>query len=196
MKKRCSWCGKDPLYRDYHDNEWGVPLHDERELFEFLCLEGAQAGLSWITILKKRDNYRKAFDTFDVEKIARYDDKKIAALLQDKGIVRNKLKVNAFVTNARSYLVMLEKGETLDSFLWKFVDGSPIQNRWADLAEIPVATPLSEVVCKELKQRGFKFVGGTICYAFMQAIGMVNDHTTDCYRYNELCYNNELKHKD
>ncbi len=196
MKKRCSWCGEDPLYLDYHDNEWGVPLHDEQELFEFLCLEGAQAGLSWITILKKRDNYRKAFDTFDVEKIARYDDKKIAVLLQDKGIVRNKLKVNAFIENAKSYLAMLEKGETLDSFLWKFVDGTPIQNHWADLAEIPVATPLSELVCRELKQRGFKFVGGTICYAFMQAIGMVNDHTTDCYRYRELCYNNELKYKD
>lgn len=196
MKKRCSWCGEDPLYRDYHDNEWGVPLHDEQELFEFLCLEGAQAGLSWITILKKRDNYRKAFDTFDFEKIARYDDKKIAVLLQDEGIVRNKLKVNAFIENAKSYLAMLEKGETLDSFLWKFVDGTPIQNHWADLAEIPVATPLSELVCRELKQRGFKFVGGTICYAFMQAIGMVNDHTTDCYRYCELCYNNELKYKD
>jgi DNA-3-methyladenine glycosylase I len=196
MKKRCSWCGEDPLYQNYHDNEWGVPLHDERELFEFLCLEGAQAGLSWITILKKRDNYRKVFDNFDAEKIARYDDNKIAALLQDKSIIRNKLKVNAFITNARSYLAMLEKGETLDSFLWKFVDGITIQNRWEELAEIPVATPLSETIYKELKQRGFKFVGGTICYAFMQAIGMLNDHTTDCYRYHELCYNNELKYKD
>lgn len=196
MKKRCSWCGEDPLYQAYHDNEWGVPVHDERELFEFLCLEGAQAGLSWITILKKRENYRKAFDHFDAEKIAGYDEEKIAVLLQDKGIVRNKLKVNAFITNARSYLAMLEKGETLDAFFWGFVDGKSIQNKWETLADIPTSTPLSETICKELKQRGFKFVGGTICYAFMQAIGMVNDHTTDCYRYQELCYNNELKHKN
>ena len=186
MKKRCSWCGNDPIYKDYHDNEWGVPLHNECELFEFLCLEGAQAGLSWITILKKRENYRKAFDGFAAEEIARYDDKKIASLLQDKGIVRNKLKVNAFVTNARSYLAMLERGETLDDFFWGFVDGRTIQNSWKTLDEIPVSTPLSEIVCKELKQRGFKFVGATICYAHMQAIGMVNDHTTDCYRYLDL----------
>jgi len=196
MKKRCSWCGEDPLYQAYHDNEWGVPVHDERELFEFLCLEGAQAGLSWITILKKRENYRKAFDHFDAEKIAGYDEEKIAVLLQDKGIVRNKLKVTAFITNASSYLAMLEKGETLDAFFWGFIDGKSIQNNWETLADIPTSTPLSETICKELKQRGFKFVGGTICYAFMQAIGMVNDHTTDCYRYQELCYNNELKHKN
>jgi DNA-3-methyladenine glycosylase I len=192
MKKRCSWCGEDPLYQAYHDNEWGVPVHDERELFEFLCLEGAQAGLSWITILKKRENYRKAFDHFDMEKIARYDDEEIAVLLQDEGIVRNKLKVNAFVTNARAYLAMLEKGEPLDAFFWGFVDGESIQNKWETHAEIPASTALSEIICKELKQRGFKFIGGTICYAFMQAIGMVNDHTTDCYRYQELCYTNEL----
>lgn len=183
---RCKWCGDHPLYRDYHDNEWGVPLHGERELFEFLCLEGAQAGLSWITILKKRENYRNAFDHFDAAKIAAYDDQKITALLQDKGIVRNKLKVNAFINNARCYLAMLEKGETLDGFFWNFVDGRPIQNHWKNLSEVPATTPLSALVCKELKQRGFKFVGGTICYAHMQAIGMVNDHTIDCFRHLEL----------
>jgi len=186
MEKRCVWCGDDPLYKNYHDKEWGVPLHNERKLFEFLCLEGAQAGLSWITILKKRENYRKAFDGFDAEIMAGYDKEKIALLLQDKGIVRNKLKVNAFINNARRYLTMLENGETLDTFFWNFVDGRPIQNCWKSLPEIPAVTSLSDIVCRELKQRGFKFVGGTICYAYMQAIGMVNDHTTDCFRYQEL----------
>lgn len=186
MKKRCGWCSDDPLYQEYHDTEWGVPLHKEQELFELLCLEGAQAGLSWITILKKRENYRLAFDNFDANKIARYDDRKIVELLQNKGIVRNKLKVNAFVNNAKCYLAMKEKGESLDAFFWSFVDGKTIQNNWATLAEMPASTPLSEQICNELKQRGFKFVGGTICYAFMQAIGMVNDHTTDCFRYQEL----------
>ena len=183
---RCSWCGDDLLYQNYHDKEWGVPLHGERELFEFLCLEGAQAGLSWITILKKRANYRHAFDHFDAEKIAVYDDQKIAELLQDKGIVRNKLKVNAFINNARCYLDMREKGETLAGFFWNFVDGCPIQNNWKMLSEVPVSTALSELIYQELKQRGFKFVGATICYAHMQAIGMVNDHTTDCFRHLEL----------
>ena len=186
MGKRCVWCGDDPLYKDYHDKEWGVPLHNECDLFEFLCLEGAQAGLSWITILKKRDNYRKAFDNFDAEKIARYDEKKIVGLMQDRGIVRNRLKINAFINNARCYLTMLENGEKLDTFFWNFVDGRPIQNSWGSLLEIPAKTPLSESIYRELKQRGFKFVGGTICYAYMQAIGMVNDHTTDCFRYQEL----------
>ncbi len=186
MQIRCSWCGDDVLYQKYHDTEWGVPLHNERDLFEFLCLEGAQAGLSWITILKKRENYRRAFDCFDPEKIAGYDSDKIAELLQDAGIVRNKLKVNAFVNNAQCYLTMLEKGETLESFCWGFVDGQTIQNSWQTLAEVPGSTPLSDQMCKELKRRGFTFVGGTICYAFMQAIGMVNDHTTDCFRYQQL----------
>ena len=186
MKKRCGWCSEDPLYQEYHDKEWGVPLHDERKLFEFFCLEGAQAGLSWITILKKRKNYRLAFDDFSAAKIALYDDRKITALLQDRGIVRNKLKVNAFVGNARAYLAMLEKGETLDNFFWDFVDGETIQNNWKTFSEVPSSTPLSDMLCKELKRRGFKFVGGTICYAFMQAIGMVNDHTRDCFRYQEL----------
>ncbi|AGF76670.1 DNA-3-methyladenine glycosylase I [Desulfocapsa sulfexigens DSM 10523] len=186
MKKRCGWCTDNSLYQEYHDKEWGVPLHNERELFEFLCLEGAQAGLSWITILKKRENYRQAFDYFDAEKIALYNDTKISTLLQDTGIVRNKLKVNAFVNNARCYLAMLEKGETLDELLWSLVDGKVIQNNWKRLVDIPPSTPLSDLLCKELKQRGFTFVGGTICYAFMQAIGMVNDHTTDCFRHQEL----------
>ncbi len=186
MQKRCNWCSDDPLYQEYHDKEWGVPLHNETELFELLCLEGAQAGLSWITILKKRENYRRVFDGFDPEKIVRYNDIQIAELLQDKGIVRNRLKVNAFINNASCYLAMFEQGETLDSFFWKFVDGNTIQNSWKTLEEVPPSTPLSDLVCKELKARGFKFVGGTICYAFMQAIGMVNDHTTDCFRWAEL----------
>jgi len=186
MKIRCRWCGEDPLYQSYHDKEWGVPLHHEQKLFEFLCLEGAQAGLSWITILGKRENYNRVFDNFDAVKIASYDEKKITELLQYDGIVRNKLKVNAFVRNAQAYLDMLGKGEDLDSFFWNFVDGMPIQNSWKTVTEIPTATPLSERICKEMKLRGFTFVGGTICYALMQAIGMVNDHTTDCFRYTEL----------
>jgi len=186
MKTRCSWCGDDPLYQEYHDKEWGVPCHNERELFEFLCLEGAQAGLSWITILKKRENYRKAFDYFDAEKMAGYNGGKIAELLQNEGIVRNKLKVNAFISNARCYLEMREKGETLDGFFWGFVAEKPIQNSWQSMSEVPATTPLSMTIGKELKQRGFKFVGDTICYAYMQAIGMVNDHTTDCFRHLEL----------
>jgi len=186
MKTRCSWCGDDPLYCRYHDTEWGVPLHDERALFEFLCLEGAQAGLSWLTILKKRAHYKKVFDNFQAEKMAEYDEKKVASLLQDPGIIRNKRKVNAFINNARCYLDMLAKGETLDSFFWGFVDGTPIQNSWKTLVDVPATTPLAAIVCKELKARGFTFVGGTICYAHMQAIGMVNDHTTDCYRHQEL----------
>lgn len=185
-KIRCSWCGDDPLYHDYHDKEWGVPLHDERTLFELLCLEGAQAGLSWITILKKRDNYRQAFDGFDPEIMAGYDKNKQAVLLQDPGIVRNKLKVKAFITNAQAYLTMLEQGMTLDHFFWNFVDGIPIQNSWKSLQEVPASTALSVTISKELKRSGFTFVGPTICYAHMQAMGMVNDHTTDCFRYADL----------
>ena len=186
IKRRCSWCGDDPLYQKYHDKEWGVPLHDEQTLFEFLCLEGAQAGLSWLTILKKRENYRAAFDNFNPERIAAYDEEKKAALLTNPGIIRNKLKVQAFISNARAYLDMLKQGENLESFFWNFVDGNPIQNHWKTVTEIPPSTPLSERICKELKQRGFKFVGPTICYAHMQAIGMVNDHTVDCFRHAEL----------
>lgn len=186
MKKRCDWCGDDPLYMEYHDKEWGVPLHDEHTLFELLCLEGAQAGLSWITILKKRDGYRRAFDGFDKEKIARYGDDDRARLLANPEIVRNKLKVNAFIENARSVLALYDKGESLDSFLWKYVDGKPLQNSWRDMSEVPAFTPLSERISKDMKKLGFRFVGPTICYAYMQSMGMVNDHLTSCYRYEEI----------
>ena len=183
---RCWWCGDDELYQSYHDEEWGVPVHDDRLLFEFLCLEGAQAGLSWITILRKRDNYRSAFDNFDAHRIARYDDGKIAALLQDPGIVRNRLKVNGFVKNARAYLALLEQGTTLDQYLWDFVDGKPLQNGWKQMSQVPANTEISDAMSKDLKKRGFTFVGSTICYAFMQAAGLVNDHTVDCFRHQQL----------
>ena len=184
--RRCWWCGDDELYQQYHDREWGVPVHDERDLFEFLCLEGAQAGLSWITILRKRDNYRRAFDNFDAHKIARYSDKKIQALLQDRGIVRNRLKVNGFVKNARACLELLEQGSTLDEYLWSFVDGRPLQNNRKTMQQVPSTTAISDAMSKDLKRRGFTFVGSTICYAFMQAAGLVNDHTVDCFRHREL----------
>jgi DNA-3-methyladenine glycosylase I len=183
---RCWWCGDDELYQAYHDNEWGVPLHDDDSLFEFLCLEGAQAGLSWITILKKREHYIKVFDQFDAQKIARYDDKKIASLLSDPGIVRNRLKVNGFVKNARAYLEMKEQGLSLDEYFWNFVDGQTLQNQWETPQQVPVNTPLSDAVGKDLKKRGFTFVGSTICYAFMQATGMINDHLVNCFRYRDL----------
>ena len=185
-KQRCSWPGNDPLYCAYHDKEWGVPLHDDRALFEFLILEGAQAGLSWITILRKRDNYRAAFDNFDPERIARYDANKIESLLQDAGIVRNRLKVQSAVTNAQKFLSVQEEFGSFDAFIWRFVDGMPKQNHWRSLADIPARTPESDAMSKELKRRGFKFIGSTICYAHMQATGMVNDHTVDCFRYLEV----------
>jgi len=185
-RNRCWWCGDDQLYQQYHDCEWGVPVHDDRLLFEFLCLEGAQAGLSWITILRKRENYRRLFDQFDAQKIARYDETKIADLLADPGIVRNKLKVNGFVKNARAYLDMIDHGETLDDYLWAYVDGVALQNKRTSMGEIPANTPVSDAMSKELKKRGFTFVGSTICYAFMQAAGLVNDHVTDCFRHAEL----------
>ena len=185
-KNRCWWCGDDQLYQQYHDYEWGVPVHDDRLLFEFVCLEGAQAGLSWITILRKRENYRRLFDQFDAQKIARYDETKIASLLADPGIVRNRLKVNGFVKNARAYLDMLDHGETLDNYLWSYVDGVALQNKRNSMAEIPANTSLSDTMSKDLKKRGFTFVGSTICYAFMQAAGLVNDHVTDCFRHAEL----------
>ena len=184
--ERCWWCGDDELYVRYHDEEWGVPVHDERDLFEFLCLEGAQAGLSWITILRKRDNYRRAFDDFDAHKIARYGDKKIQALLQDTGIVRNRLKVNGFVRNARAYLQLLDEGTTLDAYLWDFVGGETLQNRRKSMTEVPATSAESDAMAKALKKRGFTFVGSTICYAFMQAAGLVNDHVVGCYRHREL----------
>jgi len=185
-KQRCSWPGLDPLYCAYHDEEWGVPLHDERALFEFLTLEGAQAGLSWITILRKRESYRAAFDNFDPERIARYDANKIESLLQNPGIVRNRLKVQSTVINAQKFLAVQEEFGSFDAFIWQFVDGVPKQNHRRTLAEIPASTPESDAMSKELKRRGFKFVGSTICYAHMQATGMVNDHTVDCFRYLEV----------
>jgi DNA-3-methyladenine glycosylase I len=185
-KTRCVWCGDSEPYLTYHDTEWGVPLHDDRALFEFLILEGAQAGLSWITILKKRENYRRAFDDFDATRIARYGASKIESLLQNPGIVRNRLKVAAAVTNAQKFLEVQSEFGSFDSFIWQFVDGKPKQNGRRNIKEIPASTPESDAMSKELKRRGFKFVGSTICYAHMQATGMVNDHTTDCFRYKEL----------
>ena len=186
MKKRCPWAGTDPIYITYHDTEWGVPLHDDRKLFEFLILDGAQAGLSWITILKKRQNYRKAFDNFNPRKIARYDTRKISELLLNQGIIRNRLKIEAAVQNARSFLELQIEFGTFDTYIWQFVGGQTLKNRWETIAEIPAYTDESVAMSKDLKKRGFKFVGPTICYAFMQAAGMVNDHTLDCFRYNEV----------
>lgn len=186
MTTRCEWAGDRPLDVEYHDKEWGVPLHDDRRLFEFLILEGAQAGLSWSTILKKRENYRTAFDGFDVEKIARYDDRKVAELLQDPGIVRNRLKVRAAVGNARAFLEAQEESGTFDAYVWQFVDGRPVQNAYERLSDLPATTPEAEALSKDLKRRGFRFVGPTICYAFMQAVGMVNDHVISCFRYTEI----------
>lgn len=182
-KIRCGWCGDDSLYMWYHDEEWGNPDHDDRHLFEMICLEGAQAGLSWITILRKRENYRAAFDNFDVEKVARYDETKIASLLQDAGIVRNKLKVKAFVKNAHAFLQVQEEFGSFDNYIWRFVDGEPIINHFATLADVPATTERAQIMSKELKKRGFTFVGPTICYAFMQSCGMVNDHVLDCFRH-------------
>jgi DNA-3-methyladenine glycosylase I len=183
---RCGWASPDPLYLAYHDEEWGVPVHDERKLFEMLILEGAQAGLSWITILRRRESYRQAFDGFDPEVIARYNAKKKEALLADPGIIRNRAKVDAAITNARALLALREKGESFAPFLWQFVGGEPLQGHRKSLSEVPPETAESKAMSKELKRRGFTFVGPTICYAFMQAVGMVNDHTADCFRYREL----------
>ena len=183
---RCSWCGNDPLYVAYHDQEWGVPVYDDRTLFEFLILEGAQAGLSWSTILKKREGYRAAFDGFDAEKVARYDGIKISALLTDPGIVRNQLKIGSAVTNAQAFLKIQGEWGSFSDYLWSFVDGRPIQNARRSLAEIPAKTPLAEALSKDLKKRGFRFVGPTIIYAHMQATGMVNDHLVTCFRYPEI----------
>ncbi|MCB9160535.1 MAG: DNA-3-methyladenine glycosylase I [Caldilineaceae bacterium] len=183
---RCAWAGDDPLYQHYHDEEWGVPTHDDRLLFEMLNLEGAQAGLSWITILRKRENYRAAFDNFDAETIVRYDDAKIAALLENPGIVRNRLKVNGVVKNARAFLAVQDEFGSFDAYIWRFVDGAPIVNAWTSLSQLPALTDEATAMSKDLKKRGFTFVGPTICYAFMQACGLVNDHTTDCFRYPQL----------
>ena len=184
--QRCEWCGDDPLYVTYHDEVWGVPVHDDRRLFEFLVLEGAQAGLSWLTILKKQANYRKAFNDFDYARIARYTQRDKTRLLDDAGIVRNRLKIESAIKNARGTLAIIEEYGSLNAFLWRYVDGAPLQNQWKSMQELPAKTDLSDRLSKDLKAHGFNFVGSTICYAFMQAVGMVNDHTTDCYRYREI----------
>jgi DNA-3-methyladenine glycosylase I len=183
---RCAWAGSDPLYQAYHDLEWGVPVHDDRMLFEFLTLEGAQAGLSWITILKKRAAYRTAFAGFDPEAVARFDEARSAELLANPGIVRNRLKVASAVSNARAFLQIQEEFGSFDAYQWRFVDGSPLQNAWKSIQEVPASTTVSDALSRDLKQRGFRFVGSTICYAHMQAIGMVNDHTVNCFRWREL----------
>lgn len=181
-KIRCGWSTKDDLYQQYHDEEWGTPLHDDDKLFELLCLEGAQAGLSWYTILKKRENYRKAFDGFDAVKISKYNDKKIEKLLQDEGIVRNRLKVNAFISNAKAFLDIQKEYGSFDKYIWQFTGGKPMTNHWKSLSEVPAKTAESDAMSKDLLKKGFKFVGSTICYAFMQASGMVNDHLVDCWK--------------
>lgn len=180
---RCYWCGEDPLYQAYHDHEWGVPLYDRQQLFEFLILEGAQAGLAWITVLRKREAYREAFDDFVPEKVARYSEAPQHQLLQNPGIIRNRLKVASAVRNAKALLAMEKTGEDFVEFLWQFTGGEPKQNAWKRLKDVPASTAESDAMSKALKQRGFNFVGSTICYAFMQATGMVNDHQTDCHRY-------------
>lgn len=184
-RPRCAWA-RDPLSIDYHDREWGVPVHDDRVLFEFLILEGAQAGLSWITILKKREHYRRAFDDFDVRRVAGYDEAKIAELLGDPGIVRNRLKVRSAVTNARAFLAVQKEFGSFDAYIWRFVGGEPLRNRRRSMKDVPASTPESDAMSRDLLQRGFKFVGSTICYAFMQAVGMVNDHQVDCFRHAQV----------
>ena len=186
MQQRCAWAQHSELEIDYHDREWGVPVHDERKLFEMLILEGAQAGLSWSLILKRRTAYRQAFDNFEAAKVARYDANKIQQLLGNAEIIRNKLKINAACINAKAFLKVQHEFGRFDTYLWRFVDGAPIQNAWASIADVPAHSTTSEALSKDLKKRGFKFVGTTICYAFMQAIGMVNDHTVDCFRHGEL----------
>ncbi|MGH8563880.1 MAG: DNA-3-methyladenine glycosylase I [Gammaproteobacteria bacterium] len=183
---RCGWSNTDPLYLDYHDTEWGVPVHDDRTQFEFLVLESAQAGLSWMTVLRKRPSYRAAFDDFDPEKVARYGERKIEALCMDAGIIRNRKKIEAAIRNAQAFLAIQEAFESFDAYIWRFVDGKPKQNAWRTVTELPARSLESEALCRDLKQRGFRFVGPTICYAHMQATGLVNDHIVDCFRYAEL----------
>jgi DNA-3-methyladenine glycosylase I len=186
MPNRCAWAGTDPLYVAYHDEEWGVPVYDDQILFEFLILEGAQAGLSWSTILRKRPNYRQAFDQFDPAKVAEYDENRVATLLANPGIVRNRLKINAAISNAQAFLRVQQEFGSFSAYIWQFVGGKPRINTWHSLQEIPAQTDEAHLMSKDLLKRGFRFVGPTICYAFMQAVGMVNDHTTDCFRYIEL----------
>jgi DNA-3-methyladenine glycosylase I len=191
QQKRCQWTGDDPLYQQYHDTEWGLPCFDDQTLFEFLTLEGAQAGLSWITILRKRENYRKNFAGFDPVKVARFSQKKIEKLLLDPGIVRNRLKVESTISNARAFLDIQKQYGSFSNFLWGYVEGKPINNHWRSLNQVPASTPLSDRLSKDLKKAGFRFVGSTICYAYMQAVGLVNDHTTDCFRHRQII---QLKH--
>lgn len=186
MKHRCVWCGTEPLYIQYHDQEWGVPVHDDSKLFEMLCLEGAQAGLSWITILRKRENYRKAFANFDPVKIARFNAQKVTALMKNEGIVRNRLKIESVISNAHAFLHIQKEFGSFDAYIWQFVNGKPIKNKQMSMKDIPATTPESDAMSKDLKKRGFRFVGSTICYAFMQACGLVNDHEVRCYRYTEI----------
>jgi len=183
---RCEWANGSALELAYHDTEWGVPIHDDRILFEFLALEGAQAGLSWSTILKKRNGYRKAFDNFNANKISVYSENKISELLNNPEIIRNRLKINSAITNARAFLAVKKEFGSFDTYIWQFVEAKPIQNAWKNSAEIPAKTPESEAMSKDLKKKGFSFVGPTICYAFMQAVGMVNDHIVDCFRYDDI----------
>ncbi|UCG64025.1 MAG: DNA-3-methyladenine glycosylase I [Deltaproteobacteria bacterium] len=186
MQKRCDWVGDNELLIKYHDEEWGVPIHDDHRLFEFLILEGFQAGLSWLTILRKRENYRTELDHFDPQRIAEYDESKILALLQNPGILRNKKKIGAAIINAKSFLKVQQELGSFDAYIWQFVEGEPIHNKWKSVSEIPSHTSESILMSKDLKERGFKFVGPTICYAFMQAVGMVNDHITECFRHKEV----------
>ncbi len=186
MKTRCPWCGEDPLYVAYHDTEWGVPVKDDKTLFEFLILETFQAGLSWITVLRKRENFRKAFDDFDYKKVANYADAKIETLLKDEGIIRNKLKVRAAVTNAQAFMEIQKEFGSFSKYIWGFTNGKPIKNKWKSMKDVPANTTLSDTISKDLKKRGFRFVGTTVVYAHMQATGMVNDHLVDCFRYNEV----------
>ena len=183
---RCSWCGEDPLYVSYHDKEWGVPVYADELLFEFLILETFQAGLSWITVLRKRESFRKAFDGFDYKKIAEYDEQKFNELILDKGIIRNKLKVRATISNAQNFMILQKDHGSFSDYLWRFTDGKPIKNTWESLNEVPATTELSDKISKDLKKNGFKFVGSTVIYAYMQAIGMVNDHIQGCFRHSDL----------
>jgi DNA-3-methyladenine glycosylase I len=193
---RCSWVGNDPLMLTYHDDEWGVPVHDDRRLFEFMLLEGAQAGLSWSTILRRREAYRKAFAGFDPERIARFDRRKIESLLKDESIIRNRRKVEGAVQNARAYRALRATGETLDDFMWKFVDGKPLDDHRRSISQIPASTPVSDAMSKALKKLGFTFFGTTICYAHMQAVGMVNDHLVTCFRYPMLAKRGKQRHEN
>lgn len=186
--KRCEWADQSELLQSYHDHEWGVAIHDDRSLFEFLVLEGAQAGLSWSTILKKREDYRKAFDNFDAGKISRYSEDDISRLLGNSGIIRNKLKIKAAIANARAFLQVKEEFGSFDHYIWQFVNGMPVQNSWKKMTDIPASTPESEAMSRDLQKRGFKFVGKTICYAFMQAVGMVNDHVVGCFRHKDISH--------